>query len=237
MPGAPDPAPHPAPADRLALDLEGERIELLAARAAWWPARRTLLVADIHLGKADALRAAGAALPHQAILERQLRQLDALVACVDARRLLILGDVLHAAVGLTDELVGAVEAWAAATPVRLEAVRGNHDRALDRVASRWRMTLHPDLHAEGPFDFTHHPPSAVPDRFTWCGHLHPAVSIGSRVAPVKLHCFVLDARVAVLPAFTLFASGKTLPPAPGRRIVAIAQDSLFELPGRHAASR
>lgn len=233
MPGEPD----PMPIHRLPVELAGERVDLLAARAAWWPSRRTLLIADLHLGKANTLHAAGAALPHEAILRRQLSQLDALVASVDAERLLILGDVLHAAIGLTDDLVDAVAAWASTTSVTLEAVRGNHDKALDRVASRWRLTLHPDLHAEGPFDFTHHPPAAPASRFTWCGHLHPAVTIGGRAAPLKLHCFRLDAARAVLPAFSLFAAGRSFLPEAGERVVAIAEDRLLELPRRAAGSR
>jgi DNA ligase-associated metallophosphoesterase len=228
MPGEPD----PLPLHRLPVDLAGERVELLAARAAWWPARRTLLIADVHFGKADSLHASGAALPHGAILRRQLEQLDAVVASVGAERLLILGDVLHAAIGLTDDLVDTVGAWAASTHVRLEAVRGNHDKALDRVASRWRLTLHPDLHAEGPFDFTHHPPSTPSDRFTWCGHLHPAVTIGGRAAPLKLHCFRIDASRCVLPAFSLFAAGRSFMPELGERVVALAEDRLLELPPR-----
>ena len=49
--------------DGLALALAGEPMRLLADRALYWPARRRLLVADLHLGKADTFRAAGIALP------------------------------------------------------------------------------------------------------------------------------------------------------------------------------
>ena len=43
--------------------LAGEPMRLLADRALYWPARRRLLLADLHLGKADTFRAAGIALP------------------------------------------------------------------------------------------------------------------------------------------------------------------------------
>jgi len=38
-------------------------VVLLPERAVWWPATRTLLVADLHLGKCETLRANGAPMP------------------------------------------------------------------------------------------------------------------------------------------------------------------------------
>jgi hypothetical protein len=38
-------------------------VVLVGARALYWPARRALLIADLHLGKADVFRRAGIALP------------------------------------------------------------------------------------------------------------------------------------------------------------------------------
>ncbi|MFM9101683.1 MAG: hypothetical protein ACKOPS_10240, partial [Cyanobium sp.] len=42
---------------------KGHRLELLAARAVWDPAQRVLLLADVHLGKAECFQASGIALP------------------------------------------------------------------------------------------------------------------------------------------------------------------------------
>ena len=43
----------------LPVELASERLELLGERAVWWPARRTMLLADAHLGKAGHFRKAG----------------------------------------------------------------------------------------------------------------------------------------------------------------------------------
>ncbi|MEE7547733.1 hypothetical protein HF319_12415, partial [Xanthomonas sp. Kuri4-1] len=43
--------------------LAGETVELLGDRALYRPARRALLIADLHLGKADVFRRAGIGLP------------------------------------------------------------------------------------------------------------------------------------------------------------------------------
>jgi len=39
--------------------VRGEELLLLPQRALWWPAQKTLLVADLHFGKAATLRAHG----------------------------------------------------------------------------------------------------------------------------------------------------------------------------------
>ena len=41
----------------------GETLVLLPERAAYWPARKSLFVADFHLGKAATFRRAGIPLP------------------------------------------------------------------------------------------------------------------------------------------------------------------------------
>lgn len=45
------------------IDAGGVPIELLAERAAWLPASKTLLVADLHLGKAQSFRRSGVPVP------------------------------------------------------------------------------------------------------------------------------------------------------------------------------
>ena len=47
----------------LSLRLAGEQMLLCGERALYWPRQRWLLLADLHLGKGDAFRRAGIALP------------------------------------------------------------------------------------------------------------------------------------------------------------------------------
>ena len=78
--------------------LAGESVELLAERAIHWPGGHTLFVADVHLGKAAAFRAGGVAIPRGATAH-DLARLDGLIERTRARRLVVLGDFLHAAAG------------------------------------------------------------------------------------------------------------------------------------------
>lgn len=80
--------------------LAGERVELLAERALHWPRARTLFVADVHLGKTAAFRAGGVPLPG-GTTAADLARLSAVLAATCAERLVVLGDLLHAAAGRT----------------------------------------------------------------------------------------------------------------------------------------
>ena len=91
------------PAATLVLD---DALVLDARRAAWLPGPRLLAVADTHLGHAWVQRARGQLVP-VGTPDDSLDRLAALVRDHAARRLVIVGDVVHAALdvpGLRDHL-------------------------------------------------------------------------------------------------------------------------------------
>lgn len=203
-------------------------------RCAHWPARRTLIAADLHLGKCDTLRAAGLSMPARVaagVLEEQLARLARAIAATGAERLLIVGDLLHAPTGLTDEMVSAVAAWRRSLDVQVTLVTGNHDRRVERIRETWGIELIDGALREGPFVFVHDPAEApdAADVFAWCGHIHPTVRLASGVDGLKLPCFVFDRRAAVLPAFSRFTAGAPVGFQPGRRLFAIADDCVIPL--------
>jgi hypothetical protein len=231
-------ASEPTRPEPISLELRGERIDLLPQRAAHWPAAATLILSDLHLGKADAFRAVGSPLPARAMLEDQLASLTTLVRATGVSRMLVTGDLLHAPAGVHAELVETVKAWRNECPVRLDVVPGNHDGALERVATAWNLRTLDHVHREGPFTFSHYPPEAAgvgtraseSNEFTWCGHLHPALILGGRVDRLKLPCFRLLANACVLPAFSRFTGGKPFDRTQGERLFAMAPGAFFEVP-------
>lgn len=208
--------------------VEGQDILLLAERCAYWSQASTLLVADLHLGKAEAMRELGAALPAEAILEGQLRQLSRAIEATKASRVLVLGDLLHARMGLTERMVRRVEAWREENAVTMQLVPGNHDREAERVAARWKLEVLEAVHSEGPFVFVHFPELAG-DGFTWAGHHHPAVTLRRGADRLKLPCFRVGTRVAVLPAFSRFTAGGPFSPGAGERVFVIAEEHVVAL--------
>lgn len=216
------------------LDVGGEAVHLLAAPAVWWPSRRTLLVADVHLGKTETFRALGRALPGGE-LEETLTRLGCVIAAVDAARVIVLGDLVHGRIGVTDELADRVERWRHTTDVSLVLVRGNHDRHLDSLPSTWGIDERDGPVVEGPFAFVHEP-REVEGAYTWAGHVHPAAIVGKGRSSLKLPAFHLGARVGIVPAFSRFSGGAARlehDPEAGR--YAIAGDEVFPLPAPTAS--
>lgn len=209
-------------------------VVLLPGRAAFLPATRTLLVADLHLGKAATFRRAGIPVP-EGSAQRDLQRLERLVAETSARRLIVLGDLFHAARGCTTAVLdefSAARARIAATEVIL--IVGNHDRSLGRIPATLGIDSCLRTLDEPPFHFVHEPatPLVEPDReaFTVAGHLHPTLAIrspsGDRLAD---RCFVAEGNLLVLPAFGSFTGGHRVEPADGMRLWIARDDGVVDV--------
>ncbi len=205
----------------LELELRGQHLVLLAERAAYWREQEMLLIADMHCGKAATFRARNVPIP-DGNMEADLARLTTVLDKTKARRLAILGDWIHAAVGCTDEVIETVQEWCQShRQVEIHWIRGNHDRLSETVRSRFGFedSLFLD---QAPFRLQHEPGENA-DRLTIAGHLHPTVSLGGRGFPrVRLPCFHVGERLAVLPAFTSFAGGNPSRPSMGSRVFLIA---------------
>lgn len=210
----------------------GEDVELLAERALFWPRASTLLVADVHLGKAAAFRAGGVAIP-RGTTANDLARFTALVLRTRCEHLVILGDFLHAAAGRVAALDAAFIAWRDAHPaLAITLVRGNHDMKAGDPPAAWRVSVVSDPHPLAPFLLCHEPTSPRTG-FALCGHVHPGVRVEGRAhESVRLPCFVIGRRRMLLPAFGRLTGLAIVAPAEGECVVAIAGARLFVLPGR-----
>lgn len=207
-----------------------QELHLLASRALWWPRRRALVVADLHLGKPAAYRALGVPAP-EAVTDADLARLDQAIGGVHAERLIILGDLIHAASGRTDATMDAVARWRRAhQTLDILVVRGNHDRRAGDPPTEWRCACVDGPHREGDLDLVHEPDSAA-DRPALAGHMHPAVAGASTTGPSRLRapCFWFGASVAVLPAFGVFTGARAVRPGRGDRVFAVGEGSVLEV--------
>jgi len=212
------------------LALAGERVQLLADRALYWPRAATLFVADVHLGKAAAFRAGGIPLPRGST-HADLVRLSNLLASTGAQRLVVLGDFLHAAAGRVAALDEAFRAWRERhATVTLLLIRGNHDDHAGDPPPAWGIEVVPEPHPLAPF-LACHLPVEPRTGYALCGHVHPGVWLsGAAEASARLPCFVLGPRRAILPAFGGFTGLAMIRATPGETRVAIAGTRLFVLP-------
>lgn len=215
---------HP---DHLAVQLAGSELWLLADKAIWWPAQQALLVADIHVGKAAAYRALGQPVPH-GTTANNLQRLDALLQRFACRRLIFLGDFLHAPGSRTPSTLAALAGWRERHPgLHVTLVRGNHDkRAGDPPATLGIAVVEEPL-LLGPFALQHEP-HAHPTHHVLAGHLHPAYQLRGRGRQsLRLPCFVLGDGLSLLPSFGSFTGSMTLRAKPGQRLFVIGDAGIW----------
>ena len=201
---------------------------LLPERAIFWPRRNTLFVADAHFGKAAAFRAGGLPVPVGTTSDN-LRRLSDALSRTGARRLVCLGDLLHARAGRADQLLQEVAAWRALQPtLQWLLVRGNHDRHAGDPPIEWNVDCVEEPFEDPPF-VLRHLPQVDPAGHILAGHLHPAVRVGRGKLSETLPCFYLGKRMVILPAFGAFTGTATVRPAEGDRVVVIADGELVPL--------
>lgn len=220
-------APQARPADTGWLDvaLAGEPMRLSGDRALYWPARRRLLLADLHLGKGDTFRSAGIALPSGGTAH-DLERVSALLYASGAASVWVLGDMLH---GSTRERRWREgwDAWRARHPaLEIVVLAGNHDRALPRAGLD--LSLAGAAVDDGPFALRHLP-QAHSRRHVLCGHLHPVVRL--RGVPRRWPAFWLRPEYTVLPAFSRFTGGLAVTAEDGDRLVACVDGAAVPLAG------
>jgi DNA ligase-associated metallophosphoesterase len=213
----------------LTLTVQNEAITLMPERAVFWPARRVLFVADVHVGKAAAFRALSLAVP-EGNLADDLARLSCAIERTDATQIVLLGDVLHAKHGRADHVLQQVAAWRETHSRRhFMIVRGNHDLRAGDPPDNWRMACVDAPAMLAPFVLCHEPCDSEAG-YVLCGHVHPAFRLAGRGGmTATLPCYVIGARRMMLPAFGSFTGNALVRPADGERIAVIADDEVIAI--------
>ena len=177
-------------------DFAGERLEARPSGALFWPDRRWLVVADLHLGKSERMARRGGSLlpPYETLVT--LDRLDSEIAATDPAAVISLGDGFDddaAAEALPDLLCDRLRtmAWRR----RWIWISGNHDPA--PVCPRLPGETLAEL-GDGPV--LRHQAGQGPDM---SGHFHPCV----RLAGDRRRCFLVGRDHLILPAFGAYTGG------------------------------
>lgn len=204
-------------------------LELLANRGVFCARTRTLVVADVHLGKAETFVRAGVPIPLGASSE----DIDRLVETVDttgATTLVVGGDLIHDRAGLSDAVVEAFAQVLARPDLTVVLVTGNHERSAGRLPAAWRtMVQMPSYRlGEGGPLVLHEPASDCGPVIA--GHLHPMARVGQGKHALVLPAFARRGEVLLLPAFTAWSSGVRVTDRDERWV--IVDGRVIALPGR-----
>ena len=217
----------------LSLTLAGEQAVLLPEKALWLPEHGSLLVADVHIGKAASFRKQGVPVPRGSS-SASLQGLSTLIDWLAPSRLVFLGDFLHAAEAHNPATLQALSRWRDRHPgLDLVLVRGNHDdRAGDPPADLCVQCVD-EPWPLGALALCHHPTPQA-GAYVLAGHWHPCVSLQGRAHDrLRLPCFWFGAEVGVLPAYGHFTGMHPIDPVAGDRIYAVAGDEVVAVPTPH----
>lgn len=211
------------------IDCCGQTLHLHPLRGVYWEEARTLLLADLHLGKAAHFRRAGIAVP-AAVSTTDFERLHQLLATFRPARVLLLGDLFHSRYNqVWEQFVNFTTTHAA---VSFELVPGNHDILSRQQYEQARLELHPPELLEGPFRFSHHPwlaaeAPATPG-YNLAGHVHPCVRLrGSGGQQLRLPCFYFGRHGGILPAFGAFTGCADVEVRAGDRVYVLTEDSVL----------
>jgi DNA ligase-associated metallophosphoesterase len=209
-------------------EIAGERVLLLPEKALYWPRERTLMVADIHFGKAASFRALGVPVP-RGTTSANLAGLDALLAAYDIARIAFLGDFLHAKAAQAPATLQAMLRWRERhAELELLLVRGNHDFHAGDPSELLRVTMVDEPYEQGPFALSHHPDVAS-KKFVIAGHVHPVYHLRTARESLRLPCFVIGEGRAMLPSFGAFTGGHALIPQATDRVYVVADELIFPI--------
>jgi hypothetical protein len=184
-------------------------------RALFWPKHGTLLLSDLHLGKAAHFRRAGIAVP-AGTTKADLARLERLIVGCQPARVLILGDVLHSSAAQANWHTHWHEFRARHQGVQIAALIGNHDRALVNAGLAIDV-LGSSTSIDG-IELRHDP---LDGRVHICGHIHPAIKLAGLP---RLPAFVFGNTQLLLPAFSDFTGSFVVKPAAGDRVVVCTDD-------------
>lgn len=216
----------------LEIEFAHKLLQLLPEKALFMPESKTLLVADVHLGKAASLRARNFYAPEGMGLF-DLQRISALLVEHAAQRLIVLGDLIHARDGLHAPELESFGRWRSKHDVEMILVMGNHDKKIK--FDKFGLQVVKDELVEGPFIFAHDTDLAVASRggeaqLAIGGHVHPYIALsGKGKQSERLPCFWKRAECLVLPAFGTFTGSYTINPAKEDRVFVVAHDTVVEI--------
>jgi len=184
------------------LVLSETELVLDGSGALWWPAEKTLVVADLHFEKGSAYARSGQFLPPYDT-RATIRRLETVLTRFRAERVIALGDSFHD--GGAGERLDIEERAALSALTRHTEffwVEGNHDPEPPawlggRIVAQLMI---------GTLMFRHIP-AAAGIIGEVAGHLHPAVRVTRGGVSVRRRCFVSDGQRLLLPAFGAYTGG------------------------------
>jgi DNA ligase-associated metallophosphoesterase len=207
-------------------NFEGVSLTLLKEKAIWIQELGTLLIADLHFGKAAHFRKSGIPIP-EPIHEADLVHLKKLQDQHRPNHTYFLGDLFHSDWNSQWEYFQQFLEQFPETEFHL--VKGNHDILSPSAYKQSVLKIHNEPLILGNLILSHEPLENIPAGFlNICGHIHPGVRlIGKARQSVRIPCFFLSKYRLILPAFGNFTGLALVKPKADDKLWGITQEKII----------
>lgn len=212
-------------------NISGQQLWLFPERCLYWEEEKTLVIADLHLGKTGHFRKAGIAVP-QSVYKADLQRLVAMLYLCKAERLIIVGDFTHSSLNREMELF--LKWRNDFSSLYIDLVKGNHDILDDSWYTDASIRVHECELLAGPFLFRHENNKEVVKRpdgvYTFTGHVHPGYVLkGQGKQSLRFPCFYFSKTHCILPAFSRFTGMFQVKPAKGETVYALTPTGIIKV--------
>ena len=180
--------------------LAGTNILLLPQKAMFLPEHSILIIADLHLGKAQHFRKSGIMMPAGSAAKDYIT-LNSLIEQYTPQQVWFLGDLFHSIHNLEWlQFEAFIHAWPG---IDFTLIKGNHDIIQEEYYDKLGIAIVPHVLPLDQLLFSHEPMSEVAEgKINIAGHIHPGCVIhGKGRQSYRLPCFHLSGQNFLLPAF------------------------------------
>ncbi len=210
-------------------NLRHQRLWLLPQKAVYWQKKKTLLIADLHIGKSGHFRANGIPVP-QNVNKGNLQLLDELIEQIAPKHIIFLGDLFHSKV---NQEWNEFRNWRKQYPdIEITLVIGNHDILPNKLYHASHISVFKRLKID-PFLFVHDVEEAQhqnnqEELYLLGGHIHPALKLkGKGRQKMKFPCYYFGEYAGILPAFGLFTGTAIINPKESDTTFLIIEDQVL----------
>jgi DNA ligase-associated metallophosphoesterase len=213
--------------------IKGQKLVLSAERCLFWEDQQTLILSDMHIGKAAHFRKSGIAVPQQ-IFQEDLHRLFQQIHFFSPKRIIVTGDLFHSESNLEHEWFSK---WRAALEgIQLILVKGNHEILNNHIYEKLGIEIVEKELVVTPFRFAHDlTHDSHEEYYLFSGHTHPGIKIAGRgKQSFVFPCFYFTETYCVLPAFSKFTGKHLVEMKKGEKVFAVVGEanniSIVEIP-------
>lgn len=185
----------------------------------------TLVIADLHIGKAAHFRKNGIPIPSMANRNNFWKLVEA-IEWARPNQIVFLGDISHSEIN--EEWTDFVDFLDQFPEIKRILVKGNHDIFKQEIYVKSGFEVVQALEMAGIYWI--HEPEEIEDKYTIAGHVHPAVRMtGSARQSLRLPCFYFGKTFGILPAFGEFTGTGLIKPKKNDAVWGIVKNKVIAL--------